>query len=277
MQHQKKEFINNDIKISYLDDVLLIIKSWKIIFSIGILGFIFSLIYILITPKQYEAIAYINIGRIYFGGSVIEEPQAVVNRISASNRFDPAIFSGCLMENTKNDPAYLLKTVKVSVPKGISDAVEVRVTSTNSEHANSCANKVFELIRKTQLEKIVQARKVIKVSDSIKIKKINNRLAQNQELLKRAELSPNLLSTYFTILSEIRTLEDQRDTLLTNLEAEPITTNLQSPIYVEHGPALSKKIMAIVAGLFGGLFLGLIVALVRPNFLKVKSDILKAI
>ena len=273
MREPKKEFINNDKEISYLDDFFLIISDWKMIFSLGISGFILSFFYLLISPNQYVAIAQINLARASPKGNIIEEPQAVVNRMSVPNSFDPLIISECGLGDKKSDPKLILKAIKISVRKEVGDAVELRVAGTNPEITGSCATKVFDLISKTQSE---MAAKIASDNEAIadaKILKINRRLEENKELLVKVNRSRDALSPlYFTILTEIRSLEDQRETLLINLASEPIKTKLQAPIYVEHKTARSVKLMVLAVGFFGGLFLGLIVALLRPNFVKLKYN-----
>lgn len=273
MQESKKEFINSDKEISYLDDFFLIISNWKMIFILGISGFILSFFYLLISPNQYVAIAQINLARASLKGNIIEEPQAVVNRMSVSNSFDPLIISECGLGDNKSDPKLILKAIKISVRKEVGDAVELRVAGTNPELTRSCATKVFDLISKTQSEVAAKIASDMKATADAKILKINRRLEENKELLVKVNQSRDALSPlYFTILTEIRALEDQRETLLINLESEPIKTKLQAPIYVEHKTTRSVKLMVLAVGFFGGLFLGLIVALLRPNFVKLKSN-----
>jgi len=44
-----------------------------------------------------------------------------------------------------------------------------------------------------------------------------------------------------------------------------------APIYAGDAPIAPKKRMVLAAGLFGGLFLGLLIALARQKVLKPKS------
>ena len=49
-------------------------------------------------------------------------------------------------------------------------------------------------------------------------------------------------------------------------------TRLIAPVYASDMPISPKKRMALAAGLFGGLFLGLLVALARQMITKFKSQ-----
>lgn len=206
---------NNDEEISLMDILLFIMGAWKTILSLGIFGLLVSSLYLLITPDQYEAIANINMGRISPGGSNIEEPQSVINRISKPTIFDPAVISACGLEDAKSHSIELARAIKLSIPRGTTNIIELRVARVTPELASSCATSVFQLIAKTQLDLITQMSKAARVSNSAKLIKVDQRLAQNKELLAKAERPRGVLPpAYFPILSETRALEDERDRLL---------------------------------------------------------------
>jgi len=113
-----------------------------------------------------------------------------------------------------------------------------------------------------------------KTRNSDRLVKVQDRLAQDKALLSKAEQPRGVLSpAYFLILTEIHTLEDEREKLTASIDAKDVqSANLQSPIYVADKPVYPKKLISLLAGLMGGLLLGLLIALGRQMYAKLKSE-----
>jgi uncharacterized protein involved in exopolysaccharide biosynthesis len=77
-----------DSGISFLDIFIFLKRSYKLIALMGILGVAVSFIYILILPKQYQAIAQIQMAQITVSKNSksslinIEEPASLISRLS---------------------------------------------------------------------------------------------------------------------------------------------------------------------------------------------------
>ena len=261
-------------EISLLDILIFLKGTWKTIAITGILGFILSGIYLIITPNQYEAIANIAMGRIASSGANIEEPSALVDRMSLPSSFDAAVIASCGLQESTNLAAQLSKAIKLSIPKGGANVVELKVTRPSPELAQACATSVFDGIAKSQTQMIGPLAEANKTRNSDRLVKVQDRLAQDKALLSKAEQPRGVLSpAYFLILTEIHTLEDEREKLTASIDAKDVqSANLQSPIYVADKPVYPKKLISLLAGLMGGLLLGLLIALGRQMYAKLKSE-----
>ena len=112
--HELKES-ESDSEISLLDILIFLKGAWKPIINAGILGLVVSSLYLLLTPNQYEAVANIQMARIPApnnSGGTIEEPAALIARMSLPNNLDDVVMSSCGIENQTDSVAKLSKVVK---------------------------------------------------------------------------------------------------------------------------------------------------------------------
>lgn len=261
-------------EISLLDILIFLKGAWKSIVLMGLLGLAISATYLLLTPNQFEAVANVAMGRIPSSAVNIEEPVALINRMSLPSSFDAAVIASCGLQDSGNLATQLFKSIKLSIPKGVVNVVELKVTRPSPELAQACAASVFDGIAKSQAQMIGPLVQAAKASNSARLTKVDERLTQDKVLLAKTEQPRGVLSpAYFLILTEIRTLEDERDKLSASIDTMGVqTANLQSPIYVADKPVYPKKLISLLAGLIGGLFLGLLIALGRQMMAKLKSE-----
>ena len=265
---------DGDSEISLLDILIFLKGAWKSIVLMGLLGLAISATYLLLTPNQFEAVANVAMGRIPSSAVNIEEPVALINRMSLPSSFDAAVIASCGLQDSGNLATQLSKSIKLSIPKGVVNVIELKVTRPSPELAQACATSVFDGIAKSQTQMIGPLAEANKTRNSDRLVKVQDRLAQDKALLSKAEQPRGVLSpTYFSILTEIRTLEDERDKLSASIDVMGVqSANLQSPIYVADKPVYPKKLISLLAGLIGGLFLGLLIALGRQMMAKLKSE-----
>jgi uncharacterized protein involved in exopolysaccharide biosynthesis len=270
--------IGDDQEISLLDILRFIKGAWKMIAIMGALGLAGAGAYLLITPNQYEAQANIAMARVPADknplGVNIEEPQALINRMSVPSSFDSSVIDACNLQASSNLAAQLSKVIKLTIPKGVANVVELKVTRPSPELAQACADAVYQAIAKAQAQMIDPIAQATKVSNGARLAKVEERLAQDKTLLAKAEQPKGAVSpAYFAILSEIRNLEDEREKLATTVSASGVqATNLQSPIYVGNQPVYPKKSLSLIAGLIGSMFLGVFIALARQVIAKLKLE-----
>lgn len=270
--HEFKE-LNNESEISLLDILIFLKGAWKTIVITGILGLGASSLYLLLTPNQYEAVAIIQMARIPApnnSGESIEQPAALIARMSLPNSLDEAVMRSCGMENQPNAPTKISKVVKFTIPKGVASVVELKVTLPAPELANACATSVIDLISKTWVQKIG----VIQEANQTQLDKVNERLAEDTGLLAKARQPGAPISpTYFALLSEIRYLEDEREKLLNLIDSKQLQESIQQPaIYIADKPIYPKKAVSFLVGTLGGLFLGVLIALARQMIVKLKAQ-----
>ena len=80
-------------------------------------------------------------------------------------------------------------------------------------------------------------------------------------------------AAYISTRDEIRYLLDEMTGLKNILASnQNRATRLITPIYASDMPIAPKKRIVLAAGLFGGLFLGLLIALARQMIAKIKSQ-----
>lgn len=255
-----------DAEISPIVVLFFFRENWKIIAGVGILGFVFSIVYLVMTPNQYQAIVNITMGKVAPGGANVEDPQALVNRMSIPTGFNMATLNACGLKESNNQNSQLSNSIKLSIPRGVANVVELRVTRNSPELAASCAQSIFEAIANTQSQMIDSTLKeATKAKKQKRLNVLEDRLAQDRLLLAKAEQPKSPPSpTYFAILSEIRNLEDERVILteeneVTNLQSP----KLQSPIYSPSQPILPKKTSSLLLGFLVGICLGSLIALGR--------------
>ena len=273
----------NDSEISLLDILVFLKRSYKLIAFIGILGVAASFGYLLITPKQYQASAQIQMAQIGAAnnnnnnnninplGVNIEEPALLIARLSSPTSYTAEIIKACGIDSTKDAQAILSKSVKLTIPKGVANVVDLKIISTSPEASINCAQAVFDLIKTTQAQ-------IIKpYIEEAKAKLLVNqeRLAKAQDLVMKADKSGSVMgAAYLSMRDEIRFLLDQ-NTALKNIVAanESRATRLVAPIYASNDPIAPKKHNVLLVGLFGGLFLGLLIAFGRQITPSLKAQL----
>jgi LPS O-antigen subunit length determinant protein (WzzB/FepE family) len=272
--------LNQEEEISLLDILLFLRRSWKIITIFGVIGLAAAIVYLLIAPKQYQAIAQIQMAQISIAtnnnnlsqlGINIEEPALLIARMSLPTTFTSATTAVCGLDGKDNATSMLAKSIKLSQPKGVPNVVELKTTASNPGDAQQCANAIFELVKMSQ-DKIVSpyiAEAEIRLADD------QERLAKAKDIVLKADKSGSVMSAaYLSTRDEIRYLLDAI-TALQNVVASNANraTRLVAPIYVSDVPISPKKQASLAVGFLGGLFLGFLIALGRQLIPKIKSQL----
>jgi LPS O-antigen subunit length determinant protein (WzzB/FepE family) len=259
-----------------LIDVLLFFKcAWKTILLLGLLGLVIASMYLFVTPKQYEVSARITMAKLPKTNDVleanVEEPATLIARLSLPGSFSSTVINACNEQESTYRDASVTKAIKLSIPKGISNLAELKVTRPSPELAKTCINSVIEFINQSQ----IQLKRPTIDASKARLIKIDERLAQDRMLLRNAQSGGNPVTpTYFALLQDIRDLEDLRQSLLEAIEPKGSQiTNFQPPIYVAEKPVYPKRALSLAAGLFGGIFLGLLVAMGQIMIAKLKKEV----
>ncbi len=277
---QNESFLGSiEDEISLVDILRFLKGAWKTIAITGLAGIIFSIAYLAITPKQYEAIAQIAMAQIIAAnnnnnnmnplGVNIEEPALLIARLSSPTSFTPQVIAACGLEDQANAALALSKSIKLTIPKGVANVIELKTFGKTPLSAQECNLAVFELITITQSQiaapYIADAK--VKLDDDIE------RLAKVKDFMAKADKSGSAMgAAYLSTRDEMRFLLDEI-TALKNIviSSQSRATRLVSPIYASDTPIAPKKSMVLAIGLFGGLFLGLLIALGRQLTLKIKG------
>lgn len=282
MHPQNSQNISRDTEEDIsLREILCFFKSaYKTISILGAAGLAIAVAYLVITPKQYEATAQIAMAQIgvsnsnnkpNFLGINIEEPSLLMARLSQPTSFPVQVIGSCGLEVDKDGALALSKTIKLSIPKGVANVVELKTFGKSTEEVVACAQAIFVLI------KVTQAQIVAPYIEEAKAKLIDDeeRLERAKEVVAKADkLGSAMGAAYLSTRDEIRFLLDEI-TALKNvvISNESRSTRLIAPIYASDIPVAPKKRMVLVVGLFGGLFLGLLLALGRQMWLRLKDEL----
>lgn len=248
--------------------------GYKIILVAWVIGFGISIIFLMVTPSQYLATAQIamaqidsNVGGGNNGkglnplGVNIEEPSLLIIRLSSPTSFTPQVLTSCGLEDRPESAAGLSKSIKLTLPKGVPNVVELRTFGPTPQIAYACADAVFDLIKLSQSQ--ISAPYINEAS--IKLADDEERLGRAKDLIAKADKSgQGIGATYLATRDEVRYLLDEI-TALKNIIAssKSRSARLIAPIYTAQGAVAPKKIMTLIAGSFFGIFLGILLVLVR--------------
>ena len=202
-------------------------------------------------------------------GINIEEPSLLIARMSSPTSFTSQVIEACGLQDQANSALMLSKSIKLSIPKGVANVVELKTFGPSPQAAEQCNLAIFELIKTTQSQIVDPyiADTKVKLDDHIE------RLAKAKDLVAKADKSSSVMSAaYLSTRDEIRYLLDEITSLKNVVTtSQNRTSRLVFPIYAGDVPIAPKKRNVLAAGLFGGLFLGLLIAMGRRVIVKLKN------
>lgn len=269
-------------EIPLLDILRFLNGAHKTILILGAAGLAIAAAYLAVTPKQYEAVAQIAMAQISAAnnnnnnnlnplGINIEEPALLIARLSQPTSFPVQVLSACDFDEGANAAATLSKSIKFAPAKGVANVVELKIFGKSPEAALTCAQAIFGLIKTTQAQIVAPyiADAKIKLDDDIE------RLQKAKDLVAKADKSGSAMgAAYLSTRDEIRFLLDEITALKNVVTSnQSRATRLISPIYASDTPVAPKKRVVLMAGLFGGLFAGLLIALTRLMWVRLKSEL----
>lgn len=266
-----------DVEAFSLLDILHFLKiNYKMIAITTIAGLIIASTWLVLTPKQFEATAKIAMAQIGANNKninpvwvSIEEPPLMISRLSAPTSFTPEVLSDCGSDDVPTSGLALSASIKFAVPKGVTNMVELKTYGKSPEGALSCAQAIFELIKDTQAKILAPYMTDAKV----RLEEDIERLARAKDLIVKADKSDSAMgAAYLATRDEIRFLLDEIS-VYTNVvsRSQNRVAHLLVPIYASETPIAPKNRVVVASGLFGGLFLGLLLALSRQMWAKLKA------
>jgi capsular polysaccharide biosynthesis protein len=265
---------SSEDEISLKDIIDFLIESWKTIILTGLFGIVGSTVYLWTVPNQYQATAQIQIGQYSTNDNStnplvinIESPNLLVARLKLPSTYLAKEIKACGLENSKSPSEVLAEKAKFSAIKGLDTWIDLKINHESKEIAIACAQSLFERIKTSQSEIIKPS--IEKAKDSLL--KYQDRSNNAKSLISRADKSGESLSAaYLSTRDELKFLSEE--ILRLNFFISSVDTRqvkLVSPIYVSDIPVAPKKKTILIAGLSGGLFLGLLLMIgkrVLPSF-----------
>jgi len=265
-------------EISLIDILRFLKGAWKEIAIFGLIGVALSTAYLAITPKVYDAVVQVTMAQIGASnnninplGVNIEDPSLLIARMSSPTSFTPEVIAACGLQDQANSALALSKAIKLTIPKGVANVVDLKTFGPTPQAAQECNLAIFELIKSTQSQIVAPyiANAKVKLDEDIE------RLAKVKDFIYRADKSGSAMgAAYLSTRDEIRHLLDEITALKNVITSnQNRATRLVSPIYAGDMPIAPKKRNILAAGLFGGLFLGLLIAMGRSMTAKLKSEV----
>lgn len=267
---------NAEYEISLLDILEFLKNAWKTIIVFAVLGLVGAITYLVVTPSMYEATAHIRMAQISqvnpanpFGTNV-EEPTSLIARMQFPTNYNQQVITNCGYQDKPQAGLALSKAVKFSIPKGVANTVELKILAPSQEIAASCAQTIFIQIAQMQ----EQFSGVFVEAAGLKLAADNERIEAAQKLIARADQSGSAMSAaYLSARDELSYFLTDREKMLDLINSvKSRGTRLDSPIYASDKPVSPKKKMSLLAGLLGGLFLGLLIALGRKVLGRLKAQ-----
>ncbi len=267
MSEQSFQPITDD-EISIKDIIDFLVESWKAIIATGMLGAAAALAFVMLTPSQYEATAQIQMAQISISnnntnplGSNVELPSLLIARHQVPSTYTEDEIKACGLEGKKMPQESLSKLAKFTPVKGVDSIVELKIRLESKEGALACAQALFANVKESQSLII---KPYIEEAKSL-LAKYQVRLQETQALVAKADKSGSALSAaYLANRDEVKFLTDESirlNALITSGDARQ--TKLVAPVYVSDLPVFPKKSVSLVVGLLAGLFVGLLLVLLR--------------
>ena len=246
-------------EISLKDIIDFLVESWKAILATGVMGVLAAGAYIAVTPNKYEATAQIQMAQITLGNpaapSLLEDGNSLIARMKLPSSYDQKSIEACELNDERNPQLQLSKLAKFSVIKG-TQIVELKVTALSRAAAIKCSEILVDQIKQYQS----QIANLFISEANLKINSYQKRLQDAQMFIAKAEKTGSSMSAaYLSTRDEIKHITDEiirRNDLISSANARQ--TKLVSPIYSPENKVSPKRGIALLGGLMGGLFLGLV-------------------
>jgi LPS O-antigen subunit length determinant protein (WzzB/FepE family) len=266
-----EQYLNqtSEDEISLKDIISFIQDSWKTILVTTLLGLLVAVAYIWVTPKSYEGVMQVQMSQLPAGsngnlsplGVNIEDPLVLIARLKMPSTFDEENIHACSLSGKENAVERLVKGITATQLKGNNSVLEVKVQDASVEQVTQCLDSIFEKIKVTQ--KAIKEPFLEEARQKISVYEAKLKVAQS--VIARADKSNSALSAvYLSTRDEVKSLTDQILDLNNFINSgENRGAKLISPIYVSDRPVSPKKLIGLIIGLLGGIFLGILWALGR--------------
>ena len=254
----------------YLVNIIVFLKNSLVTVVIsGIIGSLASLIYLKVTPDQYEARTYLEIlPELALG----DTPARFIERMKSTLIFDGAIIDHCELENSRSMELELKKAISLSLNSGTVPVVEIKTFRSTLALAKSCAFSVLQKIEKSQQALKSKQMNIFKDDAQIRLSKIDQEIALNQLLISRLMNSHSLSPLLDTLLGNYRKLESERKQIQSLLGSRNFDDAPQSSsIFQLDGPIYPKRVVSLILGVLAGILLGFFVAMARKILLNLRG------
>jgi hypothetical protein len=260
------EFLGHS-ELGIADIALFIRGNWKTFFISTCAGVSVAIIFLILYPKQYEAISQMQVAQLVTNknnngeASIInvENPAILMNRLKSPLTYDENTLQAC---GFTNNAMAMAMAVKSNIPKGATNTLEIKFQSKSKDAAIKCLAELFLLI---QSQEVKLAQPYIEEMNQ-RIDEINGRIRLNQGILEKSAQLPLGSWSYFFNLDEIRRLYAERDNLKTVINLTHLyKAKLLIPPYGIDRPVSPNFYRVILIGLGGGIIFSLFIIFFRKR------------
>ena len=255
-------------------------QSWRLIAGLTFVGVAIALVVALMLPKEWEASATLQIGRMHqITGEwrAIEDPQQAVERLKLREFKENVLASLALpLDEDEDDRSEIyFKSVKGVAVKG-TDFITVRTKGFSTQEATASLDatmnqlmakhvSIAEPMKQRLTAEMTETHAKLVASEEV-LKQLNTQLLASGTYKAGSEFAPSIVA--FGLLAsktaEVNALKSKEIALTAVLATlnEQITKPVNK-IQVSKTPIFPKKSIFLVLGLFLGLMVGVAIALVR--------------
>ena len=271
-----EQVTEQDDEVSLFDTIDFFITHGITILMTGVLGLMVAGLYLWFTPHQYEGFVQIQMAQwssnknIVVNGGNVEEPGALISRLSSPSTYSLQNIQACKMESVKIDPDLALtKKLKYAIVKTSPNVIEIKVQQNSKDDVIACLESVFETIKLSQIY-ILESPRLQAVQ---LIEEKNKKLVfAKEQLLKGDQYGPALIAWYLSIRDEMARLNEDIESLTNFVNSRDSRhARLISPIYAAEKPVSPKKLISLITGLFGGLCFGIFYGLMQKGMMVLKK------
>ena len=279
MSEQSFNTIPED-EISLKDIIDFLAESWKTIVLVGVVGGLLGLGYGLIAPAKYQATANIQVAKV--AGVDVEAPAVLVEKLKMPMYYSEKTYTACNVMDKLEPGEEIAKILKPVLAK-TAPIITISYREESREDAQKCLESVLDDVSSNQsllAKPIFESKtnqllnlklKLESAENIVKILPKNNAGFDFSD--SKFSASTLLLATTLSKESEIKDLRAEINDLERAL-LEPQTKGafLTTPIYAPKQKVSPKRTMILVGGLAAGLFIGLLLMMVKRFYGAYKAS-----
>ncbi len=257
------KLFKNDIFFDSL--IIYLFRSWKVILIASVLGLSCGLVFLELTPRQYEAIAQIKMASIASSDLekpdiVVEDPNLLLIRLNLPSTYSSKELKACGFHGLDDRPENIVAITKAVIVKGVPNVIQLKAQARSESLAISCVEAIFENIKSSQKNIVSPLLNEAKILRS-QYKSQLNELELN---IKRANKSDASSTTVFLISDQMKFLNREifrLDTFI--ISAGNRYAKLISPVYSSGVAIFPNKKAALIGGSLLGVILGCLLIFCR--------------
>lgn len=238
-------------------------RNWLVIAALSLAGLGAAGLLIMRAPKEYEAVAGIEIARTPYsglgaGGEPVEAVDGLSYRLTNLGAYPPDVRETCAGASVSARAPNLAGGIRVSLIKGKSTLAEIVVRGGSSDMTVRCANAVVTLVAEQQMDMLRGYLRVWSENED----RLNRQLEIYRNKIKTSPESDRQMLMFFALnISQwIETARQEVSMAAVN------GTRLLAPVRVAELPIYPAKGAFLIRGLLAGFLLGVALAALKDRW-----------